>query len=199
MPDPVNSRVDERLLRALGDPTRQRVLTLLNERVATAREIARLLDIPSTEVESHLRVLMENDAIEAGDDTGSPNTWYRATIRPFLDDDHWARLPLDVRRALIAQTVRQIVEHVAPALANDGFDDPRAHVSITRIDLDRRGLDDVADLLAGVLEEVMDIHSESVDRVTRGESESTVPIELAVLLFERASRAARDEIGGEST
>jgi DNA-binding transcriptional ArsR family regulator len=196
MPDPVSSQVDERLLRALGHPTRQRVLTLLNERVATSSEIARSLDIPRRDVESHLRVLMENDAIEAGDDTASASTWYRATIRPFLDDDHWARLPLDVRRALVAQTVRQIVEHVAPALANDGFDDPRVHVSITRIDLDRRGLDEVADLLAGVLEEVMDIHSESVDRVTRGESEGTVPIELAVLLLERASRA---EGGGEST
>jgi hypothetical protein len=45
----------------------------------------------------------------------------------------------------------------------------------------------------------MDIHSESVDRVTRGESEGMVSAELAVLLFERASRAARDEIGGTST
>ena len=193
MPHSVSPKVDERLLRALGHPTRQRVLTLLNERVATAPEIAHQLDIPERDVESHLRVLIANDAIEAGDDTASRSTWYRATIRPFLDDDHWARLSIDTRRALIAQTVRQIVEHVAPALADDGFDDPRAHVSITRIDLDRHGLDDVADLLAGVLEEIMDIHSESVDRVTRGESASTVPLELAVLLFERASRAARGE------
>lgn len=193
MSNSVSSKVDERLLRALGHPTRQRVLTFLNERVATAAEIATALDIPPRDVESHLRVLIENDAIEAGDDDASSSTWYRATIRPFLDDDHWARLPIDARRALIAQTVRQIVEHVAPALANDGFDDPRAHVSITRIDLDRRGLDEVADLLAGVLEEIMDIHSESVDRVTRGESEGTIPAELAVLLFERSPREPRGE------
>jgi DNA-binding transcriptional ArsR family regulator len=181
----VSSQVDERLLRALGDPARQRVLTLLNERVATAAEIARDLEIPEPEVAAHLRVLVDNDAVEAGDGQDAASTWYRATIRPFLDDDHWARLPLDARRALFAQTIRQIVEHVAPALAEEGFDDPRAHVSITRIDLDRRGWDEVADVLAGVLEEVMDIHSESVDRVTRGESEGTMSAELAVLLFER--------------
>jgi DNA-binding transcriptional ArsR family regulator len=192
----VSSKVDERILRALGDPTRQRVLTLLNERVATSREIARDLDIPEGEVKEHLRVLVENDAAEAGDDEDSSSTWYRATIRPFLDDEHWARLPLEARRALFALTIRQIVEHVAPALAEEGFDDPRAHVSITRIDLDRRGWDEVADVLAGVLEEVMDIHSESVDRVTRGESDGTMSAELAVLLFERASRG---EIGGQST
>jgi DNA-binding transcriptional ArsR family regulator len=199
MPHPVSSQVDERLLRALGHPARQRVLTLLNERVATSVEIARDLDIPQREVEEHLRVLVENDAVEAGDAQESPATWYRATIRPFLDDEHWARLPLDARRALFAQTIQQIVEHIAAALAEDGFDDPRAHVSLTRVELDRRGWNEVADVLAGVLEEIMDIHSESVDRVTRGESEGMVSAELAVLLFERASRAARDEIGGTST
>lgn len=184
-------QVDKRLLLALGDPARQRVLTLLNERVATAAQISGELDIPEPEVVSHLDVLLENDAIEASDGEPDDDRSYRATIRPFLDDAHWAELPVDVRRALFAQNIRQIVEHLAPALADDGFDDPRAHVSLTRIDLDRQGWEEVADLLAGVLEEVMDIHAESVDRVTRGESQSTVPAELVVLHFQRAAREAR--------
>jgi DNA-binding transcriptional ArsR family regulator len=187
-------QVDKRLLLALGDPARQRVLTLLNQRVATAAQISGELEIPEPEVVSHLDVLLENDAIEpsGGERDG---TSYRATIRPFLDDAHWAELPLDVRRALFAQNIRQIVEHLAPALAEDGFDDPKTHVSLTRLDLDRQGWDEVADLLAGVLEEVMDIHAESVDRVTRGESQSTVPAELVVLHFQRATREARTRLG----
>lgn len=184
-------QVDKRLLLALGDPARQRVLTLLNERVATAAQISGELDIPQREVVSHLDVLLENDAIEATDGDADDDTVYRATIRPFLDDAHWAELPVDVRRALFAQNIRQIVEHLAPALADDGFDDPKTHVSLTRIDLDHQGWDEVADLLAGVLEEVMDIHADSVDRVTRGESESTIPAELVVLHFQRATREAR--------
>lgn len=184
-------QVDKRLLLALGDPARQRVLTLLNERVATAAQISGELDIPQEEVVSHLDVLLENDAIEATDGDADDDTVYRATIRPFLDDAHWAELPVDVRRALFAQNIRQIVEHLAPALAEDGFDDPKTHVSLTRIDLDHQGWDEVADLLAGVLEEVMDIHADSVDRVTRGESESTIPAELVVLHFQRATREAR--------
>jgi DNA-binding transcriptional ArsR family regulator len=184
-------QVDKRLLLALGDPARQRVLTLLNERVATAAQISGELDIPEREVVSHLDVLLENDAIEASDGDPDDDKTYRATIRPFLDDAHWAELPVDVRRALFAQNIRQIVEHLAPALADDGFDDPKTHVSLTRIDLDHQGWDEVADLLAGVLEEVMDIHADSVDRVTRGESESTIPAELVVLHFQRATREAR--------
>jgi DNA-binding transcriptional ArsR family regulator len=189
MSRPANPHIDERLLRALGDPTRQRVVTMLNERVATAPEIARELGIPEPEVASHLAVLVENDAVERSD--GPAGAWYRATIRPFLDDAHWAQLPVDVRRALFVQIIGQIMEHLAPALAAGGFDDPKAHVSLTRLDLDRRGWEEVADLLAGVLEEIMDIHSESVDRMTRGESTATVPAELVVLHFQRAAREAR--------
>jgi predicted transcriptional regulator len=104
--------VDERLLLAFGDPARQRVLTLLNERAATPSQISGELGMPEAEVVSHLDVLLENDAIEAGDGTS-----YRATIRAFLDDAHWAQLPLHVRRALFEQNIRQIVEHLASALA----------------------------------------------------------------------------------
>jgi DNA-binding IclR family transcriptional regulator len=85
------------------------VLTLLNERAATPSQISGELGMPEAEVVSHLDVLLENDAIEAGDGTS-----YRATIRPFLDDAHCA---LHVRRALFAQNIRQIVEHLASALA----------------------------------------------------------------------------------
>jgi DNA-binding transcriptional ArsR family regulator len=192
MHHPAEPEVDERLLRALGDPTRQRVVTMLNERVATAPEIARELDITENEVASHLAVLVANDAVEASSrEAASDSTWYRATIRPFLDDAHWAQLTHEERRALVEQNIRQIFDHVAPALAAGGFDDERAHVSLTRLDLDARGWDEVADLLAGVLEEIMDIHAESVDRVTRGESTTIVAAELAVMHFQRAARAAR--------
>ena len=79
-------QVDKRLLRALGHPVRQLVVTLLNERVATAAQISRELGIPEPEVVSHLDVLLENDAIEASDGEPDDDTAYRATIRPFLDE-----------------------------------------------------------------------------------------------------------------
>ena len=182
-------QVDKRLLVALGDPARQRVLTVLNERVATAAEISGELEMPEAEVVSHLEVLLENDAIEASDGSS-----FRATIRPFLDDAHWEQLPLEIRRALFAQNLRQIVEHLTSALAEDGFDDPKTHVSLTRMDLDRRGWEDVAELLAAGLDRVMEIHAESVDRIRRGDSQDTIPAELVVMHFRRATREARTRI-----
>jgi DNA-binding transcriptional ArsR family regulator len=171
-------QVDKRLLVALGDPARQLVLTVLSGRAATAAQIAEELDLPEAEVAAHLDVLLENDAIEPGEG-GS----YRATIRPFLDDAHWAQLPVETRRALFAQNLRQIVEHLTAALADDGFDDLRTHVSLMRMDLDRQGWDAVADLLAETLERVMEIHAESV-----GRGKTEVPAELVLMHYRRAAR-----------
>lgn len=175
-----------RLLRALGDPARQKILTVLNERVATADEVAAELGLDLVHVQDHLLALIADDAVECvGDST------YRAAIRPYLDDAHWAQLPVETRRLLFTQNLRQILDHVEPALEGGGFDDIRSHVSLTRLDLDARGWDEVADLLIGVLEEVMDVHAESMDRIRRGESRGVIPAELAILHFRRADREAR--------
>src|SRR5919199_428327 len=182
--------VDTRLLRALGDPARQRILTVLNERVATVGEIAVEVDMDLVDVQDHLLALIADDAVEC-----VGHGAYRAAIRPFLDDAHWAQLPVETRRLLFAQNLRQILDHVEPALGDGGFDDIRSHVSLTRIDLDPRGWDEVADLLAGVLEEVMDVHAESMERIRRGESHGVVPAELAILHFRRADREARQPNG----
>jgi DNA-binding transcriptional ArsR family regulator len=187
-------RLDTRLLRALGDPVRQRILTILNERVATGRELAEEVGLELVEVQEHLLALIADDAVECvGRDA------YRAAIRPFLDDAHWAQLPVERRRTLFVQNVQQILDHVAPALSGGGFDDIRSHVSLTRVDLDARGWEEVADLLAGVLEEVMDVHAESMERVQRGESREVIAAELAVLHFRRADREARQQNGRATT
>src|SRR5919199_9581 len=104
--------VDTRLLRALGDPARQRILTVLNERVATVGEIAVEVDMDLVDVQDHLLALIADDAVEC-----VGHGAYRAAIRPFLDDAHWAQLPVETRRLLFAQNLRQILDHVEPALA----------------------------------------------------------------------------------
>ena len=92
--------IDNRLLRALGDPARQQIITVLNERVATAHEVAAELGLDVVDVQDHLLALIADDAVECvGDAT------YRAAIRPYLDDAHWAQLPAETRRLLVAQNL----------------------------------------------------------------------------------------------
>src|SRR6188472_1910545 len=98
MPPPTDSQVDPRILRALRHPVRQRIMFSLCTTPASANELAGELELPLSRVRRHLRYLLENDAVEAVEtaeagETGEDDRRYRAMMRPFLDDAHFAKLP----------------------------------------------------------------------------------------------------------
>jgi len=193
----VEGTVDERVVKALGHPLRQRILHVLNEGVASPNEIAKRLDEPLGNVSYHVKILRDNDLIELVETQpvrGAIAHFYRAAARPFFDDAHWRRLPASTRRTLFGQTLEQIGEHLADAAADTGFDRIETHVSWTPLQLDEQGWSDVAGLLAGVLERVAEIEAASLVRLADS-SNGMEPVrsELAILHFERAAkeRAAR--------
>jgi len=56
--------VDQRLIKALGHPLRQRLLHELNQRTASPNELAQVLDEPLGNVSYHVKILAECEAIE---------------------------------------------------------------------------------------------------------------------------------------
>jgi DNA-binding transcriptional ArsR family regulator len=186
------SRTDPqtRLVKAMGHPLRHRILVRLNERQASPSTLAKELDEPLGNVAYHVKILLENDAIELVETKpvrGAIEHIYRATARPFFDDEHWARLPLSLRRALFDETMQKAWEHVVEAAEGSGFDDPRVHVSWTPLDLDREGYEEVANLLAEALDRALAIHAQSSGRLAefpeaQRESERT---ELAIMHYHR--------------
>ena len=184
--------VDPRLLHALADPVRHEVLTEIAVAPASAGAVAGNLGLPLSEVRDHLRALIENDALEAidGTDIDADERRYRATIRPFLDDAHWEQLPPERRRELFALTLRMLTRRFADALDAGSFDHVQTHVSVTRLQLDERGWQELTDLLAGVLEEAMQIEAECLDRRVAGAAEPTFSTNLAMLYFGRPDDGA---------
>ena len=182
--------IDPRILRALADPVRQEVLTSLSEAPSSAARLAHTLELPIATVREHLAALVDNDAAEAVDDidTARDDRRYRAMLRPFLDDAHWRQLSGDQRQALFGLTLRGIARRIDEAKTADGFGHPQTHVSLTRLELDEQGWQELTDLLAGVLEEAMEIEADSADRRGRGESGELVGTNLAVLHFGRPER-----------
>src|SRR6478672_4583111 len=119
--------VDQRLIRAMGNPLRQRILLLLNKRVASPSELSKELEEPLGNVSYHVRILVQCDAIELVKTEpvrGALEHFYRATIRTHFDDENWTELPESVRSALFGQTLRQIWTHVAKASEAGGFEHP---------------------------------------------------------------------------
>ncbi|MEQ8268331.1 MAG: metalloregulator ArsR/SmtB family transcription factor [Parvibaculum sp.] len=80
----------DRILAALADPTRRRMVDLLREGPLRAGELAAAFDISGPAVSRHLRVLRENALIEeeeAGDDRRL--RVYRLRAAPFADLQAW--------------------------------------------------------------------------------------------------------------
>jgi DNA-binding transcriptional ArsR family regulator len=190
------SAVDLRIVKALGHPLRQRILLILNDRVASPSEIAAELGEPLANVAYHVGVLRDAECIElvrTAAVRGALQHFYRPTVRAFFDDSHWARLPPSARRALFGQTLDQIWSAVTAAAESGGFDRVECHVTWTRLQLDEDGWKAVADVLNGVLDSVLEIQAQSLDRLVKlpEEQRATIRSELAMMHFERGDEKRR--------
>jgi len=163
----------ERIVWAIAHPLRQEVLRILNERVASPKQIADELNQRIPNASYHTRVLLDSGCIELVDTKprrGAVEHFYRALVRPMLDDDQWRQLPLSVRRSLFGQTLRYMLDHLGAAANAGGLDHPQAHVSWTPLELYDKGWDDMAELLGKTLERAMAISAASSARWPRGPS-----------------------------
>jgi DNA-binding transcriptional ArsR family regulator len=176
--------VDRRLVKALSHPLRVRVLQVLSERVASPNEIAKELDAPLGNVSYHARILLEHDCIELVDTQprrGAIEHYYRATVRPWLDEASWKALPAGLRRQLAGQTLQDLWADAREAGRRGAFDRSDAYVTRTLLDVDERGWEELTELMGATLERALEIQGQSAAR----RPEQTIPTELGLLFFAR--------------
>lgn len=192
-PDLRDARVetDQRVLKAIGHPLRQRILRLLNERVASPSEISKALDESLPNVSYHVKILLECKAIElvrTRPVRGALEHFYRPLIRPHIDNDTWASLPKSTRDALWSQCISDIGKHIGQAAASGGLDDPLTRISTTPLELDDRAYRELVVTLDDLLLKAMDLQAESIGRrepsLTSGRGDHRT--EMAIMHFHRA-------------
>lgn len=186
-----SDELDPRIVRSLSHPVRLRILTALNERVASPKELAAEMGEPLGNVSYHTRVLAQLGCIELVRTTqrrGALEHHYRAIMRPYFDDAAWAQIPVSTRRALFDQVLDRLWKDVVEAARGQGLDHPHAHISWTTLDLDNQGVQDLADLLVDTLERALEIQAESAGRLAKSGAgaDPEMRAELGVLFFERA-------------
>lgn len=190
-----DAALDQRMIKALAHPLRDRILQALNETVASPAQLARVLDEPLGNVSYHVKILLECEAIElvrTAPVRGAIEHFYRATTRAFLSDADWEALPLSVRRGSDGHNLKRIWDDVAAAAADGGFDDHRSHISWTKLELDEEAYAELAEALGTVLERALELQGEVRNReaaMTEEErSEQALHrTELAILHFHRAA------------
>ncbi len=176
-----------RLLKAIAHPLRQRILFAIDEAgEASPKSVAHALGAPLGRVSHHVRVLLRLGAIEltrTEPRRGATEHYYRATLNAWLDDEAWGRMPPDMRRSVSHATLRHLLEHTNLAARGAGFDHPRTHVSYTMLDLDERGVNEIAAVLEEALDRVQAIKAEAAERL--GDTTPSARMELGILYFER--------------
>ena len=190
-----STELQTRMIKALGHPLRQRILQLLNKQESSPSALAAELGEPIGKVAYHVKILLDHDAIElvrTRPVRGAVEHFYRAIERPYLDDQHWSKLPASVRRALFDQAMQQLWEHVVEGAEHGGFDPLTAHVSWTSLDLDREGYEEVSRLLKTSLDRILEIEAEAAGRmVGLPEAEREVErTEIAMMHYHRPGYGA---------
>jgi DNA-binding transcriptional ArsR family regulator len=193
LPPAVHSSVDSRVVKAIAHPLRHRILAILNERVASPKQLSDELDERLANVSYHFKKLENLGAIELVDTAprrGAVEHYYRALMRPFFSDDSWAQLPTSTRRSVFESNLRHIFSDVGSALAGDGFDDSQAHVSRTPVVLDEKGYEQMTDLLAKTLDRVLEIQEKAAARMVRTAEDGRVT-EVVIMHFDKAPASAK--------
>jgi DNA-binding transcriptional ArsR family regulator len=187
MAKPPDGVVDPRLAKALSHPMRTRILSILNERVASPNEIAEMIDERLPNVSYHVRALLELDCIElvsTAQRRGAIEHYYRAVTRPFFSDRDWKRLPRSGRQAVTDVVLQMIWEDTSDAIKKGTFENRTdRHLSRTPLVLDQEGWDEVRDLLKKVLSQAEGIAGKSAKRLAKSGEES-IPTRLVLMNFE---------------
>jgi DNA-binding transcriptional ArsR family regulator len=185
--------VDPRLAKALSHPMRARILTILNERVASPNEISEMIDERLPNVSYHVRALLDLGCIELVDTAqrrGAIEHYYRAIVRPFFTDRDWKRLPRSGRQAISDVALQMIWEDVSEAIRGGTFETrPDRHLSRSALELDETGWKELSELLAGVLDEAEKIEVRSAQRIKKGPEEEVVPTRVVIMHFESPPHA----------
>jgi DNA-binding transcriptional ArsR family regulator len=190
---PKEPAIDQRIMKALSHPLRVRMLTLLNQKVASPSELADELDEPLGNVSYHMRFLADLRMVKlvrTEPRRGAVEHYYEALEPPLISDDDWAQLPVALRRSLSDSTLSEIARDLKGAGEAGGFDRENIHVSRMALTLDEQAWNELSGLLSNLLERARGLQDETNKR-RKGESAGSIPTTLVLMQFEGGSGAPR--------
>lgn len=186
---------DPKVAKAYAHPLRVNILGLLDNRVASPREIADELGAPLSNTSYHVRQLAALGLVELVGRTarrGAIEHHYTAKVRPTITNIAWAQLPTIVKRSIMAGGVHQAVTHMANAAEEGGFDREDVHFSRTAGKLDKKAWREVSQVLQEALADIERIVEDSSARIA-DDPDSDAEDSTIVMIHFAGPRSARDD------
>jgi DNA-binding transcriptional ArsR family regulator len=176
------------IAKALSHPLRVRILTILNDRLASPKELDRELDEGLSQVSYHVKVLKDFEMIEmvkTEPRRGAVEHYYRATSKVYVPSWIAALWPKSIRSTLSASILEEIevdlVESIEAGLLADRLDEVMSRDS--RI-LDGQGREDVEEAAADFFKRFERAGIESSKRRRNGEGDGEkIQTSAAVMVF----------------
>lgn len=193
--------IEQNIVKALAHPLRVRILTVLNDRVASPNELRKLLEEGLSQVSYHIKVLKDFEMIEmvkTEPRRGAVEHFYRAKSKVFVPSwvaKAWPKSARDgVAGTILEQIEVDLVESIKAGLFNDRPDhvvarDPRI--------LDGKGREDAEILAAEFFERYEKIGTEADKRMKNGESDGERIQTSAVLLVFTSLKGKNVKLGRE--
>jgi DNA-binding transcriptional ArsR family regulator len=178
---------DPTIAKAYAHPLRIEIMGLLDNRVASPRQIAAELSTPLSNTSYHVRQLASMGLVKLvkrRQRRGSIEHFYTATVQPTLVDDTWARIPSIVKRALVGSRITQLGSELVGAAEAGGLDREDMHFTRTRMTLSREGWRTAARELTAVLERLDALASDEAQALERDPTQERVEATVAMMLFE---------------
>jgi DNA-binding transcriptional ArsR family regulator len=182
--------LNQRFVKAVGHPLRQRILIELGDEPASPSQLSVRLDEPLGKVSYHVKILAECGAVDLTHTEqvrGTVEHFYRASARPRLDEQEWMQLHPATRRALFDATLGQIWDHVVAAGRAGGFEDPGTTVEWTWLELDDQAYSEMMEELDALTDRALALQAQAASRLEKqpGEQQAPHSTELALMHFHR--------------
>jgi DNA-binding transcriptional ArsR family regulator len=177
------------IVQALAHPLRARILSVLQEREASPKELADHFGAPLANVAYHIQVLRKLKLIRLVKKTprrGAIEHHYTADHMVLIDHEAWSRTPGVIKERMVAGTLEEIGEYVTLAAATGGFERDNAHLTRTRVVLDEEAWDTLAEKLDEVLALMHKLEKESAPRLRRSNHEDERSAGIVMMMFEAA-------------
>jgi DNA-binding transcriptional ArsR family regulator len=159
---------DQTLIKALSHPVRANALTILNQRVASPKEIAGELREEVGKVSYHVKELRNLGCVKLVDTAqrrGATEHYYRGVTQAHLSDDFWSTLSTAVRNGISVMGLKVLIEAAREAIEAGTFDARTdRHLSCLTFSLDGEGWDEARDLLNETLERLVEVGAKSEAR-----------------------------------
>jgi DNA-binding transcriptional ArsR family regulator len=184
---------DPRLVKALAHPLRVRVMSLLEQRSATPKEMARELGVPLENLSYHVRTLRDYGFIKLERKRmvrGAVEHRYKLAARPQITAKAWEQLPSAVREALDAASLDQIWEIVGRAAAQNKMSRPESHLTREFLRLDEQGFAEASRVISRAVDDLAAVEKRAAKRL-RSHSAEEVPTVLVAMLFDAPDPAPR--------